>query len=99
MAAAPGNQYASKARKWTQAIERALAKRSLAEQRETLDDLADVLIMEAMKGEQWAVKELGDRLEGKPAQGLIVGGDPENPLQVIGRIERPILDPRENPKA
>jgi len=70
MAAAPGNQYAAKARKWTQAIERALEKRSLAEQRDALDDLALVLLEQALKGEQWALKELGDRLEGKPAQAL-----------------------------
>lgn len=83
MAAAIGNQYAAKARKWTQAIERALEKRSLKEQRDSLDDLASVLIEEAMKGEQWAVKELGDRLEGKPAQALAVTGADEGPVRVV----------------
>lgn len=83
MAAAPGNQYAAKARKWTQAIERALEQRSLAEQRESLDELAEVLINQALAGEQWALKELGDRLEGKPAQAIT--GDGGGPVEAIFR--------------
>jgi hypothetical protein len=92
MAAAPGNQYAAKARKWTQAIERALEKRSLAEQRDALDDLALVLLEQALKGEQWALKELGDRLEGKPAQSVALTGEDGGPIKVQ-KIERVIVDP------
>lgn len=83
MAAAIGNQYAAKARKWTQAIERALEQRSLAEQREALDELAEVLINQALAGEQWALKELGDRLEGKPAQAIT--GEGGGPLEAVFR--------------
>jgi len=97
MAAAVGNQYAAKSRKWTQAIERALDKRSVVAQRDELDALAEVLITEAMKGEQWAIKELGDRLEGKPAQGLILTGEDGGPVK-IEKIERVIVN-GENTKA
>lgn len=80
MAAAVGNQYAAKARKWTQAIERALEKRSLVAQRDSLDDLAEKLIEQAEAGEQWALKELGDRLEGRPSQQIALTGSEGGPV-------------------
>jgi hypothetical protein len=36
-----------------------------------------------------AIKEVADRLDGKPAQAVI--GDEENPLELIHRIERVIV--------
>lgn len=41
--------------------------------------IADKLISLSLLGSMPAIRELGDRLDGKPAQMLI--GDPENPLQ------------------
>lgn len=80
MAAAPGNQYAAKARVWTAAIQRALAKRSRVDQVDALDELAEKLIEVGMTGDLGALKELGDRLEGKVAQSMILSQDHENPL-------------------
>jgi hypothetical protein len=92
MAAPIGNQFATKARKWTQAIERALEAKSLVEQRNKLDHLAEVLIHQAELGEQWALKELGDRLEGKPAQSVALTGEDGGPIK-IQKIERVVVDP------
>lgn len=39
-----------------------------------------------------AAKEVGDRLDGKPAQ-AIVGDDEEAAVKVIHRVERHIVDP------
>lgn len=39
-----------------------------------------------------AAREIGDRLDGKPAQAIV--GEEENPLSVIHRIERVIVDPK-----
>ena len=39
-----------------------------------------------------AIKEVADRLDGKPAQA--VSGDDENPIEVLHRIERVIVDPQ-----
>lgn len=91
MAAAPGNQYAAKARIWQAAIKRALAEKSRLEQKEALDDLALVLVAKAMDGDLGALKELGDRLDGKPAQALDVGGQSDNPIltEVVRRIVKP----------
>ena len=81
-----GNQNAVKAKKWTDAIERALEKRSRIDQKAALDDLAEKLLEKCAEGDLQALKELGDRLEGKPAQSVV--GDPENPIHVaIGRIK------------
>ena len=42
--------------------------------------IAERCAVEAMAGESWAVREIGDRLDGKPAQAIT--GDPDSPLQL-----------------
>jgi hypothetical protein len=69
MGAPVGNQNAAKAKVWTAAIERALDKRGVS-RIEALDALAEKLLALADQGDLPALKELGDRLEGKPAQAL-----------------------------
>ena len=75
MAAAPGNQYAAKARRWTEAIDRAIAKRSRVSGLEALDELAEKLLTKVDEGDTSAIKELGDRLEGKVPQAIVGPGD------------------------
>ncbi len=45
-----------------------------------LDMIADKCADEAMNGESWAVREVGDRLDGKPAQAVAITGDPDSPV-------------------
>lgn len=84
MAAPTGNQNASRGKVWRAAIERALERRSksrtdgIAE----IDALAEQLLNLVAAGDLSALREFGDRIEGKPAQ--VIGGDPENPLEVKG---------------
>ncbi len=87
MAAPIGNQYAANARKWRQAIDRALDKQSVIDQMDALETIASKLIEAAQNGDQWAIKELGDRIDGKSAQSVIVSGDEENPLRTVTKIE------------
>lgn len=47
------------------------------------------LVLSAMDGKIDAIKEIFDRVEGRPAQAIV--GDPENPVHVIQRIERVIV--------
>lgn len=75
MAAAPGNQYAAKARRWTEAIDRAIAKRSKVTGLEALDELAEKLLRQVDEGDTSAIKELGDRLEGKVPQAIVGAGE------------------------
>lgn len=91
MGAPLGNQNAAKGRIWQAAINRAIERRSRVEAREMLDDLADKLISLAHEGDLAALRELGDRLEGKPAQMVGIGQDPNaDPVQVQ-RVERVIV--------
>ena len=83
-----GNKNASKNRPWSEAINRAL----LAEDGKKLRALADKLIDAAMEGDVTALKEIGDRIEGKPAQSVMLGSDPDNPF--VTRVERAVLDPK-----
>lgn len=96
MAAAKGNNYRAKDGRWLKAIENALSKRSMSrrDQLDALDDLAEKLLAKCDEGDMSALRELGDRLDGKPAQGLILGGDPDNPVAVT-EVTRRIIDPHE----
>lgn len=78
MGAPVGNQNAAKAKVWSAAIARALDRRMPADQRiKAIDELADKLIEKCLDGDLAALKELGDRLEGKPSQSVAVDGDGE----------------------
>lgn len=72
-----GNANASRGRVWRDAIERALDKRNhrMKDQAKAIDELAERLLQAADAGDVSALRELGDRLEGKPAQDLNVAGD------------------------
>ena len=83
MPAPLGNQNAAKAKVWSAAIQRALERRSRVEQREALDDLAEKLLKLCDEGDLAALKELGDRLEGKAAQAVTVGGDQDAPMRHV----------------
>jgi hypothetical protein len=87
MGAPIGNKNASKAKIWHAAIMRALERRdqSRTDGIKELDALADKLLALVANGDLPALKELGDRLDGKPAQ-VIVGDADADPIQVEGRI-------------
>lgn len=71
---------------WRSTLMRACKQEDFKRVRGAAEKLLDL----AEAGEQWAIKELGDRLDGKPAQ--TIAGDPENPL-VIEQVIRKIVDP------
>lgn len=89
MAAPIGNQNASGEhdveRPFRAALRRAIAQDDGKRIRETAEKLLDL----AAAGEPWAVKELIDRTDGKPAQTIV--GDPNSPLEMIHQIERTIV--------
>jgi hypothetical protein len=93
MAGAPqGNDNRVKGKRWQTAIDNALAKRgSRAEGIQALDALAEKLLSLAEDGDLGALKELGDRLDGKPSQAVDLGSDPDRPIvqKVIREIVRP----------
>lgn len=46
----------------------ALRRKLYADERKKLDQLADIMFARAMSGDMQAIKEIADRLEGKPVQ-------------------------------
>jgi hypothetical protein len=94
MAGAPiGNSNAAKGKRWSDAIDRALAKRCKGDGIAALDDLAEKLLAKADEGDMQALKELGDRIEGKPSQAIDLDAKVQGSLQ-IEKIERVIVDPK-----
>lgn len=81
MAAPKGNNNAAKAKVWSDAIRRAIARAS-GDGRKIIDDAADSLVAQALLGDVPALKELGDRVEGKVAQ-PIGGTDDLPPIRGI----------------
>jgi hypothetical protein len=78
MGAPAGNQNAAKEnRRWSSALNRAIAQ----DDGERLRKAAESLLDNAANGEPWAIKELADRLDGKAAQAVTVAGDPDAPLK------------------
>lgn len=87
MAAPKGNTNARKEnREWANAIRRAVI------QRKALGPLADQLVDKALAGDIAALKEFGDRYDGKVAQQILGSGD-DGEHVVITRIEEVIVDP------
>lgn len=72
MGAPLGNKNAAKARQWAAAIERALEKRGAGDKKKALDDLAEKLLSKCDEADLAALKEFGDRIDGKPRQELDV---------------------------
>lgn len=92
MGAPTGNNNATKKRPWADAINRALETHKPLEQRQRLDALAASIIAKAMDGDIAALKEIGDRLDGKPKQQIEASGI-DGAAIAIERIERVITDP------
>jgi hypothetical protein len=88
MGAPLGNKNAAKAKVWHAAIMRALERRTAKREDGQLeiDALSDNLIQHIDAGDLSALKEFGDRMDGKPAQAIIGGGDDDPPIKVA-RIE------------
>ena len=83
MAAPLGNQNAIKGRRWQQAIDRALDRRSKADAIHELDRLAEKFLDQVEDEGIRGFSELGDRLDGKPKQQIEATGADGGPLVVM----------------
>lgn len=95
MAFQPGNQESKKAnhkrpKVFTQSLLAAL-KKTDSDNVEAIQRIADKLVLLAESGDIQAIKEVADRVEGKVPQG-VVGDDEHDPIRLVQRIERVIVD-------
>ncbi len=80
--APPGNQNAVKAnRLWSETIKRVVAQNDS----EKLRKVAEALVKAAEEGDVAAIKELGDRIDGKAPQQVTLLGDENEPLTIVHR--------------
>lgn len=92
MAAPAGNQNAAKKnRLWADAIRRAVARKHGGDLNHGLDTLAEKLIDAVANGDLHAIKEFGDRMDGKPTQ-AIVGDASADPVQIAWPLPQTQLD-------
>lgn len=66
-------------------------KAAIRQEPEKLKRIAEKMLDLAEEGNVQAFKEITDRIDGKAVQPI--SGDDENPLTIIQRIERVIVDP------
>jgi hypothetical protein len=97
MGAPLGNKNALKVKIWTQALKRALARIAVDkfDVDQGLDQIADKVVSLALGGDQFAIKEIGDRMEGKAVQ--IIGGDEDAPIVLKEIVIRAIDATQDRP--
>ena len=93
MAGAPlGNTNAIKGKRWACAIDKALENRCKSDGQKALVALAEVMLAAAENGEGWALKELGDRVDGKAAQSINLGNEDPDGFKTVTEIRNVIVD-------
>ena len=80
MAGAPiGNRNAQKGRIWNDSLRKAIAQDDGRRLRASIEQLLNL----ASKGEPWAIRELADRLDGRPTQTNVLEASDEPELKTI----------------
>lgn len=74
----------NKPKLWADAIRRAVLRQAKGEKTKRLEVLADSLIRAGIAGDVSALREVGDRLDGKPAQALT--GEDGGAIEVIAKL-------------
>ena len=81
MAAPTGNKNAAKGKAWFDAL------RKECVQRGALAKIAKVLVDKAEAGEAWAIQEVANRFDGKPAQAVQLTGEDGGPVETVTRFK------------
>lgn len=77
----PGNHNAAKDKPWRDALNRAMIRFQDGKEN-ALNLIADQTVKLAVSGESWAIKEIAERMDGKAAQALHIGGANGEPFTV-----------------
>lgn len=87
-------------RMWEESVKRAIGRQGNGDIEQGLDQIAEALVKLAAMGEQWAIKEVGDRIDGKATQQVDIGVTDELPsgLEVTFRGKDPDRVPAETRK-
>ena len=74
-----GKQNRKRGAEYHRAVKRAMARAADGKYKLGINLVADQLVKAALDGEQWAIKEVGDRIDGKAKQQVTVTGE-DGPL-------------------
>ena len=80
----PGNQNAKKGKLFYDALRLALVQ----EDRKSLRKITDKLVKAAEEGDAWAVKEIMDRMDGKPVNTTELSGAEGTPFKLVVAWEK-----------
>lgn len=86
----PKNRWSDKA--WRDAIRVAVNRSDKGGKK--LAQLANALVTAGIAGDVSALKEIGDRLDGKVPQSVVGGDDDSKPIRMIAEVRRTIVDPK-----
>jgi hypothetical protein len=85
-----GNKNAAKSKEWENALRLALAsfedKDAKVKRGQALRKIAETVIVKAMAGDKDAWQEIGNRLDGKPAQ-TIQGPTADGSIRIVHAVE------------
>jgi hypothetical protein len=79
-----GNQNGRKGKLFYDALKVALVQ----EDRKKLRNITDKLVKSAENGEPWAIKEVMDRIDGKPVNTTELSGTDNSPLRMVVAWEK-----------
>jgi len=74
---------------WRDALRQAVMREHPETGAKYLDMIAQRCVVSALQGDMGAINEIGNRLDGRH---VTLGGDPDNPITLVSRIERVIVD-------
>ena len=80
----PGNQNARKGKLFYDALRIALVQ----EDKKKLRTITEKLVKSAENGEPWAIKEVMDRIDGKPVNTTELSGTDNSPLKLVVTWEK-----------
>lgn len=83
-----GNNNPARGKLWNDALRKAIVQ----DDKNRLNQAAQMLLDKAAEGEAWAIKELADRLDGKAFQSVELTGDADNPLSVVSKVVLEVVD-------
>lgn len=90
---ARGRPPGSTTKAWADAVRKAANALDPKAKRKKLEQLAEALVNTALAGDVSALKEIGDRIDGKVPQAMIGGSENDPPVQHVHRVELVDLTP------
>lgn len=91
-----GNQNAALGARWRNAIDKALELRCKSDGQKALVEIASAMLDKAQEGDMTAIKELGDRMDGKSPQAIDLNAQVKGNMTI--ELIKEFIPSNENPE-